>query len=83
MASLGSTLINVEHLSQHAPLEAQLEAVADLSRILDLMAAGMCSPDESELDGDPEILQSLTWPLRTIASVALDNYRKDSGKEVA
>lgn len=82
MASLGSTLISIEEL-QKAGIERQLEAVADLARILELVAAGQAAPCESELDGDVELLHSLTWPLRTIASAALENYRKDPRKEVA
>jgi hypothetical protein len=54
-----------------------------LTRVIELVAAGQCSPVESELEGDVELLHSLIWPLRTIASSALDNYRKLHAKAVA
>lgn len=75
MATTGSTIINIEALEQ-AGIERQLEAVADLARMLELIAAGQTSPHESELDGDVELLHSLSWPLRTLATSALDKYRK-------
>lgn len=82
MATVGNTIIDFEGL-QKAGLEHQLEAVADLARIIELVAEGRCASDASELDGDPELLQSLIWPLRSIAGAALDNYRKDPRKAVA
>jgi hypothetical protein len=82
MATVGNTIVDFEGL-QKAGIEEQLQAVADLARILELMAEGRCASDALEIDGDPELLQSLIWPLRSIAGAALDNYRKDSGKEVA
>lgn len=75
MATLGNTIIDFQGL-QTAQLEAQLEAVADLARVLELVAAGQAAPCESELEGDVELLHSLIWPLRSLASTALDTYRK-------
>ena len=74
MASWGNTIINYEHV-ENADLPNQLEAIATLARLLELVECGMKHENEhglGSLDADDDLRHSIAWPLRLIAEKARD-----------
>lgn len=75
---VGNTLIDSEHF-ERASLPEQLEAIADLTRLLELVEWGLVAEAQrgvGELVGDETLRLSIVWPLRTIAQAARDRQRE-------